>query len=376
MTSDRIEFVDLHAQRARLGTALDEAIIRVLDHGQFIMGPEVADLETALAARAGTIALSCGSGTDALVLALMALGAGPGDAVLVPTFTFAATAEAVALVGATPVFVDVIAATFNMDPSAVGPACDMAASLGLRPVGMIPVDLFGLPADYSSLTAVARDLDLWIVADAAQSFGAELDGRPVGSLAPVTTTSFFPAKPLGCYGDGGALFVTDPDMAELVRSLRVHGQGAHKYENVRVGMNGRLDTIQAAVLLQKLRIFDDELARRDAVAARYTAALAGSVATPAVPVGSTTAWAQYTVLVDRRDEVAATLRDRGIPTAVYYPVPLHRQPAYAASPSWPDELPVAEQLAPRVLSLPMHPYLEPPTQDRIIESLLDAASPR
>ncbi|MEA2842586.1 MAG: hypothetical protein QOJ69_257, partial [Actinomycetota bacterium] len=284
-------------------------------------------------------------------------------------FSFVATAEVVAILGATPVFVDIQDATFTIDPASLGSAVESARGLGLRPVGVIAVDLFGHPADYPAIRAIADAEGLWVLADAAQSLGATLDGQPVGSLADVTATSFFPAKPLGCYGDGGAVFTDDADLADLVRSLRVHGKGRHKYDNVRVGMNGRLDTLQAAVLLAKLRVFDDELARRRQVAARYAEGLAGVVGVPSVAAGATSAWAAYTVTVPGRDRLAAELRRSGIATAVYYPRPLHHQPAFEAFPAAPGGLAVAERVASEVLSLPMHPYLEPAAQDRVVDAV-------
>ncbi len=370
-----LPLVDLAAQRRRIGAEIDGAMAAVVDHGQFIQGPEVARLEDELARRCGVAhAVGCSSGTDALLLALLASGVGPGQAVFVPAFSFVATAEVVALVGATPVFVDIRAATFNLDPTSLGDAVGAARELGLRPAGVIAVDLFGQPADYPAIRSVADDAGLWVLADAAQSLGGTLDGQPVGSLADVTATSFFPAKPLGCYGDGGAVFVDDGDMADRVRSLRVHGKGKSRYDNVRIGMNSRLDTLQAAVLLAKLAIFDDELARRQRVAARYAEGLAGVVGVPSVAAGATSAWAAYTVTAPGRDRLAAALRRSGIATAVYYPRPLHHQPAFAAFPVAPGGLAVSERLATEVLSLPMHPYLEPAAQDRVVDAVRLALS--
>jgi dTDP-4-amino-4,6-dideoxygalactose transaminase len=369
-----IAFIDLAAQRRRLGRAVDDAILAVLDHGRYIMGPEVDELEQRLSAYTGAAhALTCASGTDALVLALRALGAGPGDGVLVPTFTFAATAEAVALVGATPVFCDVDEETFNLTPDALRSGLDAALGADLRPRAVIPVDLFGQPADYDAIGEFALEVGIDVVADGAQSFGATWGGRRVGSLARITTTSFFPAKPLGCYGDGGAVFTEDNELADRLRSLRVHGQGSHKYENVRVGLNSRLDTMQAAVLLQKLSIFDDELERRGRVADRYAADLADVVGVPTVRDEATSAWAQYTIVVPGdRDDLAARLKERGVPTAIYYPVPLHQQTAYVDAPRAAGGLEVSERLAGGVLSLPMHPYLEKDDQQRVISSVVGA----
>jgi dTDP-4-amino-4,6-dideoxygalactose transaminase len=365
-----IELIDLHAQRRRLGARIDEAIGRVVEHGQFIMGPEVGELEARLTAYCGVRhAVGCASGTDALLMALLALGIGPGDAVVVPTFTFTSTAEVVALIGATPVFADVLPDTANLDAAQVVAALAVAEATGLTPRAVIAVDLYGQPADYEALEALCASRGLALIADAAQSFGATWAGRRVGSVGHVSCTSFFPAKPLGCYGDGGAVFTDDDELADTLRSLRVHGQGSEKYDNVRVGINGRLDTIQAAVLLEKLEIFDDELRSRDRVASRYRDALADAVDLIAVHPAATSAWAQFTVSVSERDRVRAELTDQGIPTAVYYPRPLHRQTAYAGGPMAGTELPVSDQLAARVLSVPMHPYLDEPTQDRVVDAL-------
>jgi dTDP-4-amino-4,6-dideoxygalactose transaminase len=364
-----IPFIDLGAQRARLGPGLDAAIARVLAHGRYIMGPEIALLEAELAAIAGTRhALGCANGTDALALGLMAKGVRPGDAVLVPAFTFVATAEVVAWLGATPIFCDVLPDSFNLDPGGLEAGIRTAEAQGLRPAAVIAVDLFGQPAEYDAIEAVCEAHGLWLLADAAQSFGARYRGRPVGQIGEIAATSFFPAKPLGCYGDGGAVFTDDDGLADAMRSLRIHGQGRDKYDNVRIGMNGRLDTLQAAILLEKLKIFPDEIEARQRVAARYGEGLGDLVRVPEVPPDRTSVWAQYTVVVERgsRDALAAALAAEGIPSAIYYPTPLQRQTAYRHFPSAAGGLPVTERLAGRVLSLPMHPYLAPATQDRII----------
>jgi dTDP-4-amino-4,6-dideoxygalactose transaminase len=376
-----IDFIDLKAQRRRLGGRTDEAMQRVLDHGQFIMGPEVAEFERALAAYTGSHhVVSCANGTDALVLALKVMGIGPGDAVIVPTFTFAATAEAVAVVGATPVFADVSADSFNLDPQSLDAAAATARKLGFKPVLVIPVDLFGQPADYPALRVVAESHGLKILADAAQSIGGSLHGCMAGKLAPISTTSFFPAKPLGCYGDGGAIFADDTETAKTLESLRFHGKGSHKYDYARVGMNSRLDTLQAAILLAKLAIFPDELEARNAVAARYATLLErnvfeGAVRPPRLAPGATSAWAQYTVVLEDgidRDAVALAMKAKGVPTAVYYPMPLHRQSAYRDYPGSAAGLDTSEQLSRSVLALPMHPYLDAPIQERIVDTLLEA----
>lgn len=374
-TLEPIAFVDLQAQRRRLGGRIDDAIGRVLDHGKFIMGPEVAELEARLAAHCGAKhVVGCSSGTDALVLGLMALGVRPGDAVFVPSFTFAATAEAVALLGATPVFVDILSDTFNMDPTSLKVAiAAITAEDGFRPAGIIPVDLFGQPAHYPAIEGIAAEHGLWVMADAAQSYGASLNNRRVGTFGRVAVTSFFPAKPLGCYGDGGAVFTDDDDLAAVLRSLLFHGKGSEKYDNVRIGMNGRLDTIQAAILIQKLAIFDEEMDLRQQVAGRYGEGLGDLLPIPSLLEGATSAWAQYTLVVDKRDAIAARLKAQGIPSAIYYPRPLHQQTAYRAYPCAPDGLPVSEELSSHVLSLPMHPYLEKATQDRIVAAVRDAA---
>jgi dTDP-4-amino-4,6-dideoxygalactose transaminase len=365
-----IPFVDLKSQRQRLGRGIDEAIMRVVDHGGYILGPEVRELERELALFCGAReVVTCANGTDALGLVLMAKGVGPGDAILCPAFTFAATAEVVVWLGATPVFVDVLSDSFNMDPVSLELGIAKAKQSGLNPVGVITVDLFGQPADYDALEAICEAQRLWILADAAQSFGATYKGRKVGTFGSATSTSFFPSKPLGCYGDGGAIFTDDGDLAQIIRSLRVHGQGTDKYDNVRIGINGRLDTIQAAVLLEKLKIFPDEIAARERVAERYSTAL-GDVPVPAVIDGCTSVWAQYTIRVgEGRDELATALKNAGVPTAIYYPRPLHQQTAYKQYPVAGNGLPVSEQLAREVLSLPMHAYLTEDAQDRIIETI-------
>jgi dTDP-4-amino-4,6-dideoxygalactose transaminase len=371
-----IEFIDLGAQRRHIGRRMDEAIGRVLDHGKYIMGPEVAELEEQLAAFCGAkYVLSCANGTDALGLALMAKGLKPDQAVLVPSFTFAATAEVVAWFRAVPIFVDVLEDTFNMDPKSLEAGIATARRLGLDPVGVIPVDLFGLPAAYDEILALAAAHGMWVLCDAAQSFGASYNGRKIGTIGDITTTSFFPAKPLGCYGDGGAVFVDDDETIDVLRSLRVHGQGHHKYDNVRVGMNARLDTIQAAVLIEKLAVFSDEIAARNRIAALYSALLDDVVTVPLLPADHTSVWAQYTVRLPPRcdrNKVAAKLKAAGVPTAVYYVKPLHRQPAYCDYPAAGNGLPVSDRLAAEALSLPMHPYLDEATQNRIVSAVREA----
>jgi dTDP-4-amino-4,6-dideoxygalactose transaminase len=373
-----IPLVDLQAQRRRLGARIDDAILRVCEHANFIMGGEVAEFERRLAEFCGVRhALTCANGTDALLLGLMAKGVGAGDAVFCPTFTFAATAEVVALVQATPVFVDVREDTFNIDPDSVDAAIATARRLGLRPAGVIAVDLFGQPADYRSLEGIAEKYGMWVLADAAQSFGAQHRGRRVGQIAEMTATSFFPSKPLGCYGDGGAIFTDDDHLAKCIDSLRIHGKGSDKYDNVRIGMNSRLDAIQAAILMEKLAIFPEELAAREVIAQRYSQALSDVVRTPRTSNEATSAWAVYTIVVEGRDrnKIAADLKATGISTAIYYPLPLHQQTAYKDYPRASGmKLPHAERLAQSVLSLPMHPYLDEAAQDRIIGKVRELAA--
>ncbi len=367
-----IPFIDVAAQRRRLGGAIDAAVARVMGHCQFILGPEVRAFEADLAAFCGAKhVVTCASGTDALVLALRAKGIGHGDAVICPSFTFCATAEVVALVGATPVFVDVDAATFNIDAKGIAGAVAAAKRAGLTPKAVIPVDLFGLSADHAAVAAAVKAEDLFILDDAAQGFGATFNNRRLGSFGHATATSFFPAKPLGCYGDGGAVITDDGDLADIMRSLRMHGQGSDRYDNVRIGLASRLDTIQAAILIEKLKIFPDEIAARDRVARRYSEVLSDVVTTPSVPAGMSSVWAQYTIRVsgNRRDALAAALKAEGIPTAIYYPIPLHRQQAYKHYPVGDSGVAVSDRLAGEVISLPMHAYLDEPTQDRIIAAV-------
>jgi dTDP-4-amino-4,6-dideoxygalactose transaminase len=364
-----IPFIDVAAQRRRLGAAIDDAVTRVLNHCQFILGPEVRTFESDLAAFCGARhVVTCASGTDALVLALRAMGVGAGDAVLCPSFTFCATAEVAALVGATPVFVDVDAKTFNIDANGIAGAVETARQAGLNPKAIIPVDLFGLPADHAAIRAAAANL--LVLDDAAQSFGATCDNRRLGTFGLCTATSFFPAKPLGCYGDGGAVMTDDDGLADVMRSLRVHGQGSDKYDNVRIGLASRLDTMQAAILIEKLKIFPDEIDARNAIARRYNEGLSDVAIVPAVPPGMTSVWAQYTIRVQggRRDALAAELKAERIPTAIYYPIPLHRQQAYKQYPVGKGGVAVSDQLADEVISLPMHAYLDASTQDRIIDA--------
>ncbi|PWG02089.1 DegT/DnrJ/EryC1/StrS family aminotransferase [Sphingosinicella humi] len=371
-----IQFIDLAAQQQRLRGRIDQAIGEVLDQGAYIMGPQVKHFEAELARFCGAKhVISCGNGTDALQLTLMALGVGAGDAVLVPTFTFAATAEVVPMIGATPVFVDSDEATFNMDPSSLERAIGEARAQGFNPRVVIPVDLFGLPANMPRIETIAAREGLDVVCDSAQGFGGIINSRMTGTFGRATTTSFFPAKPLGCYGDGGAIFTDDDELGKLIDSLRVHGKGSDKYDNVRVGMNSRLDTLQAAILSVKLSVYADEIEARNRVAARYHEGLSNVVTTPSVPEGYQSVWAQYTIKVADRVErahVQDSLKAASIPTAVYYPLPLHQQTAYSEYPRDPDGCASADSLSQRVLSLPMHPYLDELSQSRVIDALHEA----
>jgi dTDP-4-amino-4,6-dideoxygalactose transaminase len=372
---DLVPFIDLDAQRRRLGRALDEAIRRVVSHGAYILGPEVQELESRLADFCGVRhAVACGSGTDALALILMAKGVKPGDAVFCPAFTFAATAEVVAWLGAVPVFVDVRESTFNLDAGSLESAVEAARSRGLRPAGVIAVDLFGQPADYDSILPVAAREGLWLLCDAAQSFGATYRGSKVGSIGVATATSFYPSKPLGCYGDGGAVLTNDDELADRARSLRSHGQGSDRYDHVRVGLCSRLDTIQAAILIEKLKIFPDEIEARNELARRYGDALRDVAIVPEVIRGAVSVWAQYTLRKPGLDRGAfqSSLRDAGVPTAVHYAKPLHRQRAYETCPTAPGGLPATERLSREVVSLPMHPYLSAEAQQQVVRAVRSA----
>ncbi|TMK52360.1 MAG: DegT/DnrJ/EryC1/StrS family aminotransferase [Alphaproteobacteria bacterium] len=373
-----VPFIDVAAQRRRLGKSIDEAISRVLGHCQFINGPEVAELEAALMAFSGAKhVVTCASGTDALLMVLMAKGVGRGDAVLCPSFTFCATGEAVALTGATPVFVDVDQETFNMDAASVSRGIATARQQGLTAKAVMPVDLFGQSADHDAIGAIAASEGLFVLDDAAQGFGASYKGRRIGTFGLATATSFFPAKPLGCFGDGGAIFTDDAELAAMLRSIRVHGQGSDKYDNVRLGLTARLDTVQAAILIEKLKIFEDEIAARNEVAERYARGLGNVVTVPRLAAGCTSVWAQYTIRLPEgtdRDGFAAALKAQGIPTAIYYPKSMHQQTAYRDFPVADGGLPVSERLSEDVISLPMHAYLDAATQERVIQAVRGALS--
>ena len=366
-----IPFIDLAAQQKFLRPKIDAAIAKVLDSGHYIMGQEVTDLEAKLAEFTGAKhALVCSSGTSALVLAMMVLGVKKGDAVFVPTFTFIATAEAVILAGGTPVMVDVRKDTFLIDAEDLKKAILWAKEQGLTPKLVMPVDLFGLTADYDKIGAIAKENGMQIVCDGCQSFGAAFGNKRVGTLGAISATSFFPAKPLGCYGDGGALFTDSDESLELMKSFRVHGMGADRYENVRIGINGRLDTIQAAILLVKMTVLEEELKKRDEIATKYREGIKNA-SHQHIPTGCKSAWAQYSMLVENRDKVQAALKEKGIPTMIYYPIPIHRQKAYEALASG-REFPVSDMLSQKILSVPMHPYLDSETQGYIIDAMNSA----
>jgi dTDP-4-amino-4,6-dideoxygalactose transaminase len=382
-----MHFIDLAAQQKRIRNEIEANITAILDHGRYILGPEIKSLEEKLAQYAEVKhAVSCASGTDALLLALMAYGVGPGDAIFTTPFTFIATGEVISLLGATPVFVDIESQTFNLDTAKLEQAIEAikGSVTGDHPLprsdgalvarGIIPVDLFGLPADYDRINVIAQRHDLFVVEDAAQSFGAEHNGKMAGILADIGCTSFFPAKPLGCYGDGGMCFTNDDSLAEIMNSLRVHGKGTHKYDNVRTGINGRLDTLQAAILLAKFSIFPEEIELRQQVAQRYNELLnqTKEVQTPLIPEKLKSAWAQYSVLAEdenHRSILQARLKESGIPTAIYYPKPLHLQSAFQSLGYKEGDFPVSEDCSRRIFSLPMHPYLSSSDQESIAQVL-------
>lgn len=359
-----IPFVDLTAQQDRLRPEIEAGIARVLAHGQYILGPEVAELEEKLAAYTGaTHCISCANGTDALQIALMALGVGPGDEVITPAFSYIATAEATVLLGARTVYVDIDPVTYNVDPEAI------AAAITPRTKAIIPVSLYGQPADFDAINAVAEKHGIPVIEDGAQSFGATYKGRKSGNLTTIGCTSFFPSKPLGCYGDGGAIFTSDPDLGHAIRQIARHGQ-TKRYFHERVGVNSRLDTLQAAILLPKLAILDDEIQARQRVADDFTARLSpAGIETPFIAAGRSSAWAQYTIRVQDREAVQARLKAQGVPTAVHYPLPLNRQPAMADGTA---RLPHGETAAAEVMSLPMHPYLSAEQRRAIADAVLSA----
>lgn len=370
MNQDQIQFIDLHTQQDRIRPQIEKRIQNVLAHGKYILGPEINELEKRLAVIANVkYAITCSSGTDALLLPLIAYDIRSGDAIFTTSFTFIATAEVIALLGATPVFVDIDPQTFNIDPQKLEEAINSVKKKNeLRPRGIIPVDLFGLPADYDSIRAVADRHELFVLEDAAQSFGGTYKGRKVGSLGQVAATSFFPAKPLGCYGDGGAVFTDNDGIAEKLKSIRVHGKGSDKYDNVRIGLNARFDTIQAAILLEKLEIFPEEIIARNRIATHYTESLSKLpyLQPPIIPEQYTSAWAQYSVLAENRDQLREKLSESGIPSVVYYPKPLHLQTVFAFLGHVEGDFPISESISKRIFSLPMHPYLTESQIERTI----------
>ncbi len=362
-----MNFIDLALQQSRIRVKIEENIKKVLDHGRYIMGPEVKELEATLAEYVGVKhAVGVASGTDALLMALMAYDVGPGDAVFTSPFTFIATAEVIQLLGATPVFVDIDPETYNIDPEKLEEAImQIQLESELEPKGIMPVDLFGQPADYDEIDALAQKYELFVLEDAAQSFGASYKDRKACSLSEIAGTSFFPAKPLGAYGDGGMIFTRSDDLLEKLVSIRVHGQGASKYENIRIGVNGRLDTMQAAVLLAKMEIFPEEVDLRQQVAARYAERLDGVATVPVVKDYNVSAWAQYSIRHPKRDDVMAKLKEKGVPTAIYYPVPLHLQKAFVNLCCRAGDFPVSEAVAADIFAIPFHPYLTEEDQDTI-----------
>ena len=387
-----MQFIDLSAQQKRIRSVIEANIAQVLEHGKYILGPEVSELEKRLEAFTDARhAIACASGTDALLMALMAYGIGPGDAVLTTPFTFISTAEVISLLGAVPVFVDIDSRSFNIEPGLINKAIEavneknpqkyplprQAIENRLSPKGIIAVDLFGLSAEYEAVNADAKEHGLFLIEDAAQSFGGEYSGKKCGSLADIACTSFFPAKPLGCYGDGGMCFTDSDDLSDSLSSIRVHGKGTDKYDNVRIGINGRLDTLQAAILLAKLDIFEDEIELRQTVAERYQRLLAGlaDIELPKTPPNSKSVWAQFSILArdgEHRAELQSRLQKSGVPTAIYYPKPLHLQTAFSTLGYNTGDFPVSEDCSQRIFSLPMHPYLTESDQEKIAAVLIEA----
>ena len=355
-----VPFIDLKKQYQRIQDDINSGIQGVLEHGSYVMGPEIAEFETKLSEFCGAKhALSCSSGTDAILLGLMAYDIGPGDAVFTTPFTFFATAEMIALLGATTVFVDIDPRTFNIDSAKLDEAVKKVKAQGkLKARGVMPVNLFGLAPDFDAIDAIAKENELFVLEDTAQGFGGEYKGRISGSLGDISATSFFPAKPLGCYGDGGAVFTDDDDLANKMKSFRVHGKGIDKYDNVRIGLNARMDTLQAAILLPKLKLFPEEIELRQQVASNYDEALKGLVETPYVPEGYKSVWAQYSVISEHREAIQAALKEQGIPTAVYYPIPCHLATAFADLGYTKGDMPNSEWASERIFSLPMHSYVE------------------
>ena len=368
-----MQFIDLQAQQSLIRDKIDTRIKKILDHGKYIMGPEVKELEERLSDYIQVKhCISCSSGTDALLIPLMSMDIGPGDAVLTTPFTYIATAEVIALLGATPVFCDIYEKTFNINPEALNEAYNYAISKDLTPKAIIPVDLFGLPARYRLIEEFAKEKNIYILEDAAQGFGGRIGLKKACSFGDVAGTSFFPAKPLGCYGDGGAIFTNNDSFAEKMKSIRVHGSGNDKYENIRFGLNGRLDTIQAAVVLEKLKIFDRELNKRNNIANYYTENISKKYITPHIPDKYFSSWAQYSILIPRdleKDYLIKTLTEKNIPSMVYYKIPVHLQTGYKQYGYFKGDFPISEDVSDRIISLPMHPYLDKKNQNKVIEAL-------
>ena len=368
-----MDFIDLKAQQNNIRNKIDKRIKSVLNHGKYIMGPEVYELEDKLADFTNSkFCISCSSGTDALLIPLMSKGIGRGDAVLTTPFTYIATAEVISLVGAEPVFVDIYPETFNINPDGIEQAIHKAKSRGLNPKAIIPVDLFGLPARYRLIEKIAKEYNLFILEDAAQGFGGSIRDKKAGSFGHVAATSFFPAKPLGCYGDGGAIFTDDEELALIMKSIRVHGSGSDKYENVRIGLNGRLDTFQAAILLEKLKIFDEELILRNHVASYYTKNINSDLQKPYIPKEYFSSWAQYSLIAKsdlKRTKTMSLLKESNIPSMIYYRTPLHLQRVFNNLGYCRGDFPLSEKISSNIFSIPIHPYLNKDEQDKIIEVL-------
>ncbi len=368
-----MQFIDLTKQQKKIRKGLELRINKVLNHGQYIMGPEIFELEEILANSVGVRhCISCSSGTDALLLLLMAKNIGPGDAIITTPFTYIATSEVISLLGATPVFVDIYKSTYNIDPLLIEKAIKLSIKNGLTPKGVISVDLFGLPARYRIINQVAKKFNIFIIEDAAQSLGSSIGNSKAGSFGDAAATSFFPSKPLGCYGDGGAVFTNNDLLAKEVRSIRIHGSGRTKYDNVRIGINGRLDSIQAAVLLEKLVIFEDEIYLRNKIAMRYTRGISDLFIKPHIPLNYNSSWAQYSILIPQllnRDEIIFKLKEKGIPTMIYYKIPLHLQKVFLSLGYKMGDFPIVESISKRIISLPMHPYLSVKKQNMVINEL-------
>ena len=370
-----MDFIDLKTQQSKIRSRIDKRFRSILDHGKYIMGPEVFELEEMLADYVGVkYCISCSSGTDALLIPLMANEIGPGDAVITTPFTYIATAEVISLLGAEPVFLDIYEDTYNMNPDCIDDAIIDSERKGLNAKAIIPVDLFGLPARYRMITELAAKHDLMIIEDAAQGFGGSIRGKKAGSFGNVAATSFFPAKPLGCYGDGGAIFTDDEVLADKIRSIRIHGSGINKYENIRIGINGRLDTFQAAILLEKLSIFDEELKLRNEVADYYSSNIVAEFINPFIPKDYTSSWAQYSLLARtelHRSEIMSSLKQLNIPSMIYYKTPLHLQTVFDKLGYNKGDFPISEKISKQIFSIPMHPYLNKPQQKKIVEVLMN-----